>query len=121
MQEQIKFQLSKEYPLNDFSDATILKRELQLNSKAIEALLVAYHFQSRGRVFNVTIEESSVEFIGQFMGRFFVSYTVGQFNACADVDFTERASMEMLIDIDTEKSEAIITGEYIPERDPDEF
>lgn len=121
MQDQIKFQLSKEFPRDGLSDTAILKTELLLNIKAIEALLTSYHFKSRGRVFNVNIEENSVELVGGYMGKFLVSYTIGQFNACADVDFTERASMEMLIDIDVKNSEAIITGEYIPEREPDEF
>ena len=121
MQDQIKFQLSKEFPRDGLSDTAILKTELLLNIKVIEALLTSYHFKSRGRVFNVNIEENSVELIGDYMGKFLVSYTIGQFNACADVDFTERASMEMLIDIDVKNSDAIINGEYIPEREPDEF
>ncbi|MEJ6979146.1 hypothetical protein WG906_01710 [Pedobacter sp. P351] len=121
MQDQIKFQLSEEFPRGSFINAAILKTELFSNIKAIEALLTSYHFKSRGRVFNVNVEEPSVELIADYMGKFLVSYTIGQFNACADVDFTERASMEMLIDIDIKNSEAIITGEYIPEREPDEF
>lgn len=121
MQEQIKLLLSKEF-LNESSlDKTILIKEINLNIEKITELLISYHYKTRGRVFDVSINKSSVEMINSQMGKFSVHYAIGQFNACADVDFTERASMEMLIDVDPEKLEAIVTGEYIPERDPDEF
>ncbi|MBC7912735.1 MAG: hypothetical protein H7Y07_01300 [Pyrinomonadaceae bacterium] len=116
MQEQtiIKVNLSD-------GDKLSLYKELVQNLDKITALLVGYHFKSRGRVINVSVIESSVEFIKPLMATFMVQYTIGQFNACADVDFTEAATMEMLVDINLEKAEAVITGEYIPEREPDEF
>ena len=121
MQEQVTFKLSQEFLLHQSNDIDSLTDELLLNLKAIEALLVSYHFKSRGRVFDISLDEGSVTFLNPLMGKFIVKYAIGQFNACADVDFTERASMEILIDIDKEKSLGIITGEYIPEREPDEF
>ncbi len=121
MQEQIKFSLSEEFPKEDIVDLDTLKREINLNIQVIGELLTSYHFKSRGRVFDVRVNENSIEMINSHMGKFTVNYTIGQFNACADVDFTEKASMEMLIDADLISRKAIVTGEYIPEREPDEF
>ena len=121
MQEQTTFQLSEEFIEKYHSHTEILKTELSQQLKKIEELLISYHFKSRGRVCNVNIIDGSVQLLGQLMGKFVVSYTIGQFNACADVDFNEQASMEMLIDIDLNAKIATITGEFIPEREPDEF
>jgi hypothetical protein len=121
MQEQIKFSLSKELLKKDAIDIDTLKNEINSNIIVIAELLTSYHFKSRERVFDVSINENSVEIINSQIGKFIVNYTIGQFNACADVDFTERASMEMLVDVDLINQEAIVTGEYIPEREPDEF
>ena len=121
MQEQIKFSLSEGFADNGTVDLNRLKEEINSNIEKINGLLVSYHFKARGRVFNVSISENSVEMINSCMAKFLVNYTIGQFNACADVDFTERSSMEMLMDIDLVSKEAIVTGEYIPEREPDEF
>lgn len=120
MQEQVTFKLSPHFDVQS-TDADALLRELKHQQQAVEALLTSYHYRSRGRVFDVLIDESSVALISQSMGKFMVKYSIGQFNACADVDFTETEAMEMLVDIDGEKRVAVITGEYIPERDPDEF
>lgn len=116
MQEQIKITLNEAF-LSAEPTAQTLFEELVQHSDKITELLTGYHFQSRGRVFNVAVNQDSVQLISTQMARFVVTYTIGQFNACADVDFTEKASMEMLVDI----KDGIITGEYIPEREPDEF
>ncbi|MGV3507925.1 MAG: hypothetical protein ACO1N7_01450 [Sphingobacteriaceae bacterium] len=120
MQEQLTFKLSDEF-LKSSVDIESIKREIEQNVAIVEALLVSYHFKSRGRVFNVQINESSIELIKPVIGRFTVNYSIGQFNACADVDFVEKASMELLYDISIDTSTCTITGEYIPEREPDEF
>ena len=121
MQEQISFTLSPEFLNSITLDQARLQSELKANIKAISDLLIGYHFKTRGRVFNVSINESSIELISESMGKFTVYYSIGHFNACADVDFSDKASMEMLVDINPESATAIITGEYIPEREPDEF
>lgn len=116
MQEQIKIALNAGFLSEEPSQKTLFEELVQHSGKITE-LLTGYHFHSRGRVFNAAVNQDSVQLINSQMGRFIVTYTVGQFNACADLDFTEKASMEMLVDI----KEGIITGEYIPERGPDEF
>ena len=121
MQEQIRFKLSNELLQQDAIDEASINKELQINLKSIESLLQSYHFKARGRVFDVSIKTDSVELLNQNMAKMLVIYAVGQFNACADLDFNERASMEILIDIDKEGSEATLTGEFIPEREPDEI
>ena len=120
MQEQTTFLLSEEF-LNQDTAVAALYQELNRNIKSIEELLVSYHFKSRGRVYQVAVDQSSLELLQPLMGRFIATYSIGQFNACADVDYNERAAMEMLVDIDPKQKKAIITGEFIPEREPDEF
>ena len=121
MQEQIKFKLSDSFRNGPSVDSKSIGDELQRNLKAIESLLTAYYFKSRGRIFGVNLVVDSVEVLNDSLAKFLVRYSVGQFNACADVDYVEQESMEMLIDIDFQALEAIITGEYIPEREPDEL
>jgi hypothetical protein len=121
MQEQLTLQLTDEFVSKYSSGTDILKKELSLQLKAIESLLVSYHFRSRGRVYNVQIIPDSIELLNPSMGKFVATYTIGQFNACADVDFNEQASMEILIDLNLATKTGIITGEYIPEREPDEL
>ena len=117
MQEQVTIKLSSQVVW----DATTFYRELLQSSDRVKDLLVSYHFRTRGRVSELSFTESSIEFFNPLMGKFVVIYSVGQFNACADVDYSERETMEILFDIDLEKSEALLTGEYIPEREPDEL
>ncbi len=121
MQEQVRFKLSNEFLKQSIIDEASINTELELNLKSIESLLQSYHFKARERVFDVNIKNDSVELLNQSMAKMLVTYSIGQFNACADLDFNERASMEMLIDIDKESAEATLTGEFIPEREPDEI
>lgn len=120
MQEQVTFNfktINTSTAINhDFVNALIRQ-----NQKAVEALLTSYHFKSRGRVFGLAINPESVQMLSQSMAKFIVHYSIGQFNACADVDYSERAAMEVLLDFDLQAGQGILTGEYIPEREPDEF
>ncbi|HEY0054459.1 MAG TPA: hypothetical protein VGB63_03795 [Pedobacter sp.] len=121
MQEQIRFKLSNDFLQQHIINEASVNKELQFNLKLIESLLQSYHYKARGRVFDVAIQNDSVELLNQDMAKVLVIYSVGQFNACADLDFNERTSMEMLVDIDKDVSEATLTGEFIPEREPDEI
>jgi hypothetical protein len=121
MQEQIKFKLSDNILKAEVLDTATLNKELQHQLKAVEALLVGYHFKSRGRVFGLAINPESVQLLSQSIAKFTVHYSIGQFNACADVDYSERSTMEVLLDIDVEAGHGILTGEYFPEREPDEL
>jgi hypothetical protein len=121
MQEQIQFKLSDEFLKQSIADEISVIKELKENIKSIESLLQSYHFKARGRVFNVVIKDVSLALLSNTMAKLLITYMVGQFNACADLDFNERASMEVLVDIDRESSQAIVTGEFIPEREPDEI
>jgi hypothetical protein len=121
MQEQIQFKLSDEFLKESAADEISVLKELQENIQSIEALLQSYHFKARGRVFDIVIKDDSLTLLSNTMAKLQVTYLVGQFNACADLDFNERAGMEMLVDIERESSQAIVTGEFIPEREPDEI
>lgn len=120
MQEKITFHLSQQFQAgSNFSES--LKNELLKYVQAIENLLISYHFVSRGRVLDVVLDEKSFILKGSSGGNFKVDYVVGQFNACADLDFTEKASMKIDFSVDIAKNEITLTGEYIPERGPDEL
>jgi hypothetical protein len=97
----------------------IILNELVVNKKMVEDMLQSYYFKSRGRIFGVKIEKPALK--DGFYGIFKVSYSIGHFNACADVDSHEEEKMLITFSIDTEKAEAILIGEYFPEREPDEI
>lgn len=120
MQETITFQLSEQF-LSEAAGGDSLKRELLGNLQAIEALLVGYHFSSRGRVFNVSIDEDSIKHGSTLQGQCKVNYSIGQFNACADLDFTEKAFMQISFNADFSNKIVTLTGENVPEREPDEL
>ena len=98
---------------------SIILNELLSNKKKIEDMLQSYYFKSRGRIFGVKIEKPALK--DGFNGVFKVSYSIGHFNACADVDSHEEEKMLITFSIDIEKAEAILIGEYFPEREPDEI
>lgn len=120
MQEQT-FKSTTEFDNTRQVDAALILTELQLNLKALESLLVSYHYKSRGRVFDVKIQEESLRVLSDETAIFSVRYNIGQFNACADLDYTEKAGMEILVDIDRESNSLRLTGEFVPEREPDEL
>ncbi|TZF84102.1 hypothetical protein FW774_11725 [Pedobacter sp. BS3] len=94
---------------------------LSANLDKLSELLMAYHFSSRERVSGITIDKSSLYIDGQGRGSFIVHYTIGLFNACADLDYTDDAKMTVEFAVNPESGEVALTGEYIPEREPDEF
>lgn len=120
MQEKNTFQLSEQFLAGDTGKQNI-GEELNRNIQAIEALLVGYHFSSRGRVFNVSIEEDSLNEESSLEGYFKVNYFIGQFNACADLDFTDGAFMQISYKMNPADNSLTLIGEDVPEREPDEF
>jgi len=90
------------------------------NIKRIEELLVRYHYSRREKVLNVSIDQDKIFVDQKGMGSFTVSYVIGLFNACADLDFNDKAAMKIGFRIQPDSHEIILTGENIPEREPDE-
>ena len=122
MQESLTVQFSPsviQEVLNGSVHALLI--ELEKSKEKIIELLVGYHFSERQRVFDVQILETSPVLDGQGRGSFVISYMLGLFNACADLDHSSAAKMKIEICINPESGEAVLTGEYFPERGPDEF
>lgn len=101
---------------------TALYAELQQQQGKLESLLTGYHFTSRERVFNLAVEQDSVKINANGTGNFVVHYSIGMFNACADLDHTGQTRMTVSVAVTNfDTGDTTLTGEYIPEREPDGF
>ncbi|WP_207425914.1 hypothetical protein [Pedobacter sp. SYSU D00535] len=110
-------EFKSEEPAKHFVLEELLKKKL----KKIEELLVSYHFRTRGRVFDIRVEPGSVKFKNFNSGEFTAGYRLGIFNACADIDAVDIAKMLISFVLNLDTKTLLLTGEYIPEREPDEF
>jgi hypothetical protein len=123
MQERAKIGISsvalEGIKVEDVDKELIIFNELLANRDKIEDLIISYHYKSRGRVYNVHIEPPVLS--QELAGYFNVRYAIGHFNACADMDTSEDAIMPIEISTDLSLAEINLTGEFIPEREPDEF
>lgn len=124
MQEQTRFSLS-DTALAALRSRNAIKEtlwaEFKANIKVVEDLLVGYHFRERGSVNDLVIEENSLLTDRDGNGYFIATYVLGMFNACADLDLSDTARMKIDFKTDLEGAEVLLTGEYFPEREPDEF
>ncbi|MXV14826.1 hypothetical protein [Hufsiella ginkgonis] len=99
-----------------------LLQDLTTGIAKLEALLLSYHFQSRERVFNVSVDERSITVNADGNGHFTAVYMIGVFNACADIDHTDATRMKIDLDVKNfETGETVLTGELAYERGPDEL
>ena len=124
MQEKIKIHLSEHYLslAAHQPDATQpLYSELVKNISKINDLLISYHFSKRERIVDLEIDKSSIVITSEGKGNFLVNYTIGMFNACADLDYTQKEKMIIDIEINQKTNEAVLRGEFFPERDPDDL
>ena len=123
MQEKTQFKISSiavtGIKMQAAEKESIVLNELLNHRAVIEDLLVGYYFKSRGRIYNVRINKPVLD--EDCNGFFSVKYTIGHFNACADLDTNEEESMKIQIKADLETGVAELTGEFFPEREPDEL
>lgn len=98
----------------------VLKKYLERHFETIQGLLFNYHYDKRERVYDLAIDTNSLIFNGT-KGSFKVLYTIGFFNACADLDYNATEEMKIDFTIDKESSEILLKGEYWPERGQDEI
>ena len=99
----------------------ILFAELVEKVAEIEALIAGYHFSSRGRVFGLAIDPGSFRELGTGTWGFSLTYNVGIFQACADIDSHYSEKMRVLLEFQPEGRTVLLSGEEIPEREPDEI
>ena len=106
---------------NDADRLSNIANVLESHSADISSLLTSYHWSEKAMVHTLKINRESVE-IDQFgKGRFTVNYGTNIHYGCSDTDIELENKMTININADIETGEAILTGEYIPEREPDGF
>jgi hypothetical protein len=99
----------------------LIAEALEHHIDDISALLTSYHWNERGVVHSVLINHDSVQMDSLGMGQFKVSYGVNIHYGCSDIDIELSKTMVIGIHINLQTGEALLTGENIPDREPDSF
>jgi hypothetical protein len=121
MQEHVTLALSPGFQALS-ATADSVYEELSSGISKVQELISAYYFNSRGSISGVSVDKPSLTYRPETgEGTFLVRYTVGLFNACADLRFDDQDKMTVGFKIAADSLSARLTGEYIPEREPDEF
>jgi hypothetical protein len=80
------------------------------------SLIARYH---KGGDVSYSISDLEVDEEGQ--GYMIVDYTIHIYSGCRDMVLDEESDLTVNIAIDLESGEALLTGEEIPEREPDNY
>ncbi|MGV3705154.1 MAG: hypothetical protein ACO1NU_07215 [Arcticibacter sp.] len=124
MQETTKFAMSPqamEAIENGADRKVILAQTLENEIKHVEDLLMGYHFRERGSVDHLELDTTNMTVDEQGKGSFTARYILGMYNACADLDLSDKAKMEIDFEVDFENGMITLTGEFFPEREPDDI
>jgi len=124
MQETTKFAMSPQAmeAIEDGADRkVILAQTLENEIKHVEDLLMGYHFRERGSVDHLELDTTNMTVDEQGKGSFTARYILGMYNACADLDLSDKAKMEIDFEVDFENGMITLTGEFFPEREPDDI
>jgi hypothetical protein len=97
----------------------LLLDELTTHDKDMLNLLTSYHWEERGVVETVKIEAESLIIDQNGTGKFNVNYAVNIHYGCSDVQIDLDKKMTISIYLDVRSGEALLTGEFFPEREPD--
>jgi len=124
MQEKATIKIEQEIlnslERNQQEALNLLNKYFEKHLKAMHDLLFNYHYEKRERVYDIAIETNSLVF-DRTKGSFKVLYTIGFFNACADLDYNAPEKMKIDFTISKESNEILLKGEYWPERGQDEI
>ena len=118
MQEKIEI-ISED--ISGIDGAEDLQQFLIRNIEQIRLLILAYHYAQKERVFDLEIGETVFKDENIQKGLFRASYKTNIFNGCSDLDLTEKKEMIVTFWIDATQNTITLSGEYMPERYPDEF
>lgn len=99
----------------------VIKTELYRHLQQISALLTAYHWDERGIVHSLVIDEPSISINEVGTGAFKVRYGTNIHYGCSDKDVELTNSMIITIQVDMTNATAQLTGETVYEREPDEL
>jgi histidinol phosphatase-like enzyme len=100
---------------------TTIQHELEQHIKEISSMLTAYHWDERGIVHGVTIDEPSISIDKNGQGKFRVKYGTNIHFGCSDKDIELDNSMVITINADLTTGTALLTGENVIEREPDDI
>ena len=95
--------------------------ELERHINDISSLLARYHWDEKGVVNAVKIDPDLLQISQSGKGRFTVKYAINIRYGCSDIDIDLNNKMLIDINTDLETGITVLTGEYIPEREPDGF
>lgn len=123
MQEKLTINLSPGFvkAFQENINLATLNAELAKQEVQIASLLTGYHWSEKGIVNSIRIEPGSVKIDETGKGSFKVAYAINIHYGCSDVDIDLDKSMLITIAIDLPSATALLTGEYIPEREPDGY
>lgn len=124
MQETTKFAMSPQAieAIKDGADKKdILAQTLENEIKHVEDLLMGYHFRERGSVDHLELDTGSMTVDQYGKGSFTARYILGLYNACADLDLSDKAKMQIDFEADFDEGMITLTGEFFPEREPDDI
>ena len=123
MQEKLTIKVSPEFikTLIGNKNPSLTLLALTEHEAQIAALLTGYHWGEKGIVNSIRIAPDSVNIDEAGKGSFKVAYAINIHYGCSDVDIDLDKSMVINIAIDTTTATALLTGEYIPEREPDGY
>jgi|GEM_PF-822893 len=124
MQETTKFAMSPQAieAIQDGADKNVILAQTLTNEiKHVEDLLMGYHFRERGSVDHLELDTSSMMVDDEGRGSFMARYILGLYNACADLDLSDKAKMQIDFEADFKNGMITLTGEFFPEREPDDI
>jgi hypothetical protein len=106
---------------NNAERLRIITDELEANLSHISSLLTSYHWSEKGIVHALKIDPLSIRIDQSGKGSFITNYGTNIHYGCSDVDIELENKMRINLSVDLQTGETILTGEYIPEREPDSF
>lgn len=125
MIEQVEIALSKK-AIDALENVQEIRKELLLsdlenNVTSITQMLSNYYFESRGRVFDLKIEENSIFFEDQLTGHLKIHFSLNYFMGCQDLTYDDKGSMKIQFKVNPQDKIIKLIGEDIRERDPDQY
>lgn len=107
---------------NSFNKENLLYDDLEKHKQNLIGLLDGYIYKdTRGNVYDLTIEKETVVVDIHGNGGFIVLFDVHYYFGCIDQNKIDEEQMYMTININLSTGVAKICGEDIQEREPDEY
>ncbi|RYD93045.1 MAG: hypothetical protein EOP54_19830 [Sphingobacteriales bacterium] len=100
---------------------TMLCAGLQNHKYTLASMLTSYHWDERGIVYGLEIDEKSISIDKYGQGSFIVKYGINIHYGCSDKDIELDKHMIVTINTDLNAATTTLTGENVIEREPDDF